>query len=254
MTKREFEGTVALVTGGGSGIGRATAERLAAGGASVMIANRGEETGREVVAAIEAAGGVARHVSADVADEASVLAMYEALDEAFGPRLHVLVNNAGAVVATKTAADTTVDEWDRAFAVNARGTFLCSKHALSRMSPPHASIVNVASVAGMVGVPERAAYGAAKGAVIALTRAMAIDHVRDGIRVNCVCPGTIDSPWIERLTTELGADRAALEGRQPIGRLGTTEEIAEAILYLASERAGFTTGSQLVVDGGMTAR
>ena len=242
---------MALVTGGGSGIGRATAERLAAEGAAVMIANRGEEAGREVVAAIGAAGGTARYAAVDVADEASVLAMFEALGAAFGPELHVLVNSAGTV-ATTTTPDTSLEEWERVFAVNMRGTFLCCKYGIGRMRPPHASIVNVASVAGMVGVPNRAAYCASKGAVIAFSRAMAIDHVSEGIRVNCVCPGTIDSPWIERLVDD-GASRDDLVARQPIGRLGTPDEVAEAILYLASDQAGFSTGSSLVVDGGMTA-
>ncbi len=248
---KRFEGRVALVTGGGSGIGRATAERLAAEGAAVMIANRSEEAGREVVAAIGAAGGTARFAAVDVADEASVLEMFEALGAAFGPELHVLVNSAGTV-ATTTTPDTSLEEWERVFAVNTRGTFLCCKYGIGRMRPPHASIVNVGSVAGMVGVPNRAAYCASKGAVIAFSRAMAIDHVSEGIRVNCVCPGTIDSPWIERLVED-GASRDDLVARQPIGRLGTPEEVAEAILYLASDQAGFSTGSSLVVDGGMTA-
>jgi 2-keto-3-deoxy-L-fuconate dehydrogenase len=174
---KRFEGRVALVTGGGSGIGRAAAERLAAEGAAVRIANRGEEAGKEVVAAIGATGGTARYATVDVADEASVIAMFEVLGAAYGPELHVLVNSAGTV-ATTTAAQ--------------------------------------------------------------------------GIRVNCVCPGTIDSPWIERLVAD-GASRDDLVARQPIGRLGTPEEVAEAILYLASDQAGFSTGSSLVVDGGMTA-
>ena len=126
---------------------------------------------------------------------------------------------------------------------------MCCKHALPRMQRG-AAIVNVASVAGMVGLPGRAAYGASKGAVIAFTRALAIDHVKDGIRVNCVCPGTIDTPWIDRVVDELGESRDGLVARQPLGRLGTADEIAA---YLASDRSRFTTGSQLVVDGGMTA-
>ena len=248
---KRFEGRVALVTGGGSGIGRATAERLAAEGAAVMIANRSEEAGRDVVSAIGAAGGTARFAAVDVADEASVLAMYEGLGAAFGPELHVLVNSAGTV-ATTTAPETSLEDWERVFAVNTRGTFLCCKHAVGRMRPPHAAIVNVASVAGMVGVPNRAAYCASKGAVIAFSRAMAVDHIADGIRVNCVCPGTIDSPWIDRLVAD-GASRESFEARQPLGRLGTPDEVAEAILYLASDQAGFSTGSSLVVDGGTTA-
>ena len=232
----EFAGKVAVVTGGGSGIGRAVARRLADEGADVVIANRSES--REV----------GRFVRTDVADESSVRALFEAV----GPEVHILVNCAGVLASTERTPDIALEDWEKAFAVNARGTFLCCKHALPRM-PRGAAIVNVASVAGMVGVPNRAAYSAAKGAVIAFTRALAIDHVADGVRVNCVCPGTIDTPWIDRVVDELGESRDALVARQPLGRLGTPEEVAEAVAYLASDRAGFATGSQLVVDGGMTA-
>jgi 2-keto-3-deoxy-L-fuconate dehydrogenase len=162
------------------------------------------------------------------------------------------VNSAGVLASTDRVPDIPLEDWEQAFAVNARGTFLTCKHALARMSRG-AAIVNVASVAGMVGLPNRAAYCASKGAVIALTRALAIDHVQDGIRVNCVCPGTIDSPWIDRVVAEHGESRDALTARQPLGRLGTPDEIAEAVVYLASDRAAFSTGSQLVVDGGVTA-
>ena len=235
--EREFEGRIAVVTGGGSGIGRAVALRLAAGGADVVVANRSESH------------EVGRFIRTDVADEGSVRALFEAV----GPEVHVLVNSAGVLATTERTPDIAVEDWDHAFAVNARGTFLTCKHALPRMKRG-AAIVNVASVAGMVGVPGRAAYGASKGAVIAFTRALAVDHVQDGIRVNCVCPGTIDSPWIDRVVEELGEPREKLVARQPLGRLGTPEEVAEAVAYLASDRAAFATGSQLVVDGGITAR
>ena len=230
----EFAGKIAVVTGGGSGIGRAAALRLAAGGAAVIVANRSE--GHDV----------GRWVETDVSDERSVRALFDAV----GPELHILVNSAGVLASTERTPDIALEDWEQAFAVNARGTFLCCKHALPRMRRG-AAIVNVASVAGMVGVPGRAAYGASKGAVIAFTRALAIDHASDGIRVNCVCPGTIDTPWIDRVVDELGESRDGLVARQPLGRLGTAEEIAEAIAYLAS--APFVTGSELVVDGGMTA-
>jgi 2-keto-3-deoxy-L-fuconate dehydrogenase len=236
VMEREFEDRVAVVTGGGSGIGRAVALRLAAGGARVVVANRSESH------------EVGRFVRTDVSDEDSVRALFEAV----GPEVHILVNSAGVLASTSLTPDITVDEWEQAFAVNVRGTFLCCKHALPRM-PRGSAIVNIASVAGMVGVPNRAAYGASKGAVIAFTRALAVDHVRDGVRVNCVCPGTIDSPWIDRVVDELGESRDRLVARQPLGRLGTPEEIAEAVAYLASDRAAFATGSQLVVDGGITA-
>jgi NAD(P)-dependent dehydrogenase (short-subunit alcohol dehydrogenase family) len=226
----EFSGKIAVVTGGSSGIGRAVARRLSDGGAQVVVASRSE--GHRT----------------DVSDEESVRALFEAV----GPELHILVNSAGVLASTDRTPDIALEDWEQAFAVNVRGTFLCCKHALPLMKPG-AAIVNVASVAGMVGVPGRAAYGASKGAVIAFTRALAIDHVKDGVRVNCVCPGTIDTPWIDRVIDELGEPRDALVARQPLGRLGTADEVAEAVAYLASDRAGFTTGSQLVVDGGMTA-
>ncbi len=231
----EFAGKIAVVTGGGSGIGLATARRLAAGGADVVVANRG-------------GSAEGRFVRTDVSDEDSVRALFVAA----GPEVHVLVNCAGVLATTDRTPDIALEDWERAFAVNARGTFLCCKHALPRMRRG-AAIVNVASVTGMVGVPGRAAYGASKGAVIAFTRALAVDHVNDGIRVNCVCPGTIDTPWIDRVVDELGESRDALVARQPVGRLGTADEIAEAIAFLASDRSRFTTGSELVVDGGMTA-
>jgi NAD(P)-dependent dehydrogenase (short-subunit alcohol dehydrogenase family) len=226
----EFAGKIAVVTGGGTGIGHAVAERLSEGGATVTVASR----------------SAGHHT--DVSDEDSVRALFESV----GPELHVLVNCAGVLASTDKTPDIALEDWELAFAVNVRGTFLCCKHALPRMKRG-ASIVNVASVAGMVGVPGRAAYGASKGAVIAFTRTLAIDHVEDGIRVNCVCPGTIDTPWIDRVVDELGEPRDKLVARQPLGRLGTAEEIAEAVAYLASDRSKFTTGSSLVVDGGMTA-
>jgi NAD(P)-dependent dehydrogenase (short-subunit alcohol dehydrogenase family) len=231
----EFAGKIAVVTGGGSGIGLAVARRLEAGGADVVVATRSESR------------SVGRWVRTDVADESSVRALFEGIEE-----VHILVNCAGVLATTALTPSIAVSDWDRAFAVNARGTFLCCKHALPRMRRG-AAIVNVASVAGMVGLPGRAAYGASKGAVIAFTRALAVDHAADGVRVNCVCPGTIDTPWIDRVVNELGESRDALVARQPLGRLGTAEEVAEAVVYLASERAAFATGSQLVVDGGITA-
>ncbi len=167
--------------------------------------------------------------------------------------LDVLVNVAG-VGSTTTAPDTPLAVWEDVFAVNVRGTFLCCKHAIPDMiRRGGGSIVNIASIAGLVGLRNRAAYCASKGAVIALTRALAIDHVADHVRVNAVCPGTVDSPWVRRLVENAGESLDALRARQPMGRLGTPDEIAEAVLYLASEASAFTTGSALVVDGGLTA-
>jgi NAD(P)-dependent dehydrogenase (short-subunit alcohol dehydrogenase family) len=218
----------ALVTGGGSGIGAAVAARLA-------------DDGYEVVAAdvTPPDGGL----ELDVRDEAAVARAVGGVD--------LLVNAAG-IGSTTDAPSTPVEVWDDVFAVNARGTFLCCKHAIPGMRERGGgAIVNVASVAGLVGLKNRAAYCASKGAVIALTRALAVDHVAEGIRVNAVCPGTVDTPWVRRLVDEAGESLDALRARQPIGRLGTAEEIAEAVLYLAT--AAFVTGSILTIDGGLTA-
>ena len=179
----------------------------------------------------------------DVRDEAQVERAMDGVD--------VLVNAAG-IGSTTTAPDTPVEVWDDVFAVNARGTFLCCKHAIPAMKAQGGgAIVNVASIAALVGLRNRAAYCASKGAIVALTRALAVDHVGDGIRVNAVCPGTIDTPWVQRLVTGSGESLDALRARQPMGRLGTPEEVADAVIYLAT--AEFVTGTILTVDGGLTA-
>ena len=230
-----FEGKRALVTGAGSGIGAAVARRLAADGAEVIVADLTPE-------AVAAELG-ARAVVLDVRHEAEIEFAMADLD--------VLVNCAG-IGSTTNAPETTLEVWENVFAVNARGTFLCCKYAIPGMAARGGgSIVNIASVAGLVGLRNRAAYCASKGAVISLTRALAVDHVADGIRVNAVAPGTVDSPWVRRLVEDVGESLDALRARQPLGRLGTPEEIADAVVYHAG--AEFVTGSVLVIDGGLTA-
>ena len=242
MAEAEFAGKRALVTGAGSGIGAAVARRLAAGGASVVLADVRRD-GIEGLAA--ELGGDAQPLLLDVRDEEAVAPAVAGLD--------VLANVAG-IGSTQSAPDTPLEVWEDVFAVNARGTFLTCKHAIPDMAARGGgAIVNVASVAALVGLRNRAAYCASKGAVVALTRALAVDHVGEGIRVNAVCPGTVDSPWVRRLVEEVGESLDALRARQPLGRLGTPEEIAEAVVYLASDRAGFVTGSVLTIDGGLTA-
>jgi 2-keto-3-deoxy-L-fuconate dehydrogenase len=229
---------VCVVTGAGSGIGAAIAARFAAEQATVIGAD------------LRAVDDL---VPVDVGEEDDVVALFDAVRERAGRAPDVLVNVAG-IGSTTSAPDTPVEVWDQVFAVNARGTFLCCKHAIGAMRENGGgSIVNISSVAGLVGLRNRAAYCASKGAVIALTRALAVDHVGEGIRVNCICPGTIDSPWVRRLVDEAGEDIDALRARQPMGRLGTPEEVADAALYLASPASGFVTGSALVIDGGLTA-
>jgi NAD(P)-dependent dehydrogenase (short-subunit alcohol dehydrogenase family) len=235
-----FAGKRALVTGAGSGIGAAVARRLAVGGADVILADVALQPIEELAQEI---GG--QPLQLDVRDEEQVAAAMAGLD--------VLVNVAG-IGSTTTAPETPLDVWEDVFAVNARGTFLCCKHAIPGMAERRGgSIVNIASVAALVGLRNRVAYCASKGAVVALTRALAVDHVADGIRVNAVCPGTVDSPWVRRLVEDAGESLDALRARQPMGRLGLPEEIADAVAYLASDAAAFVTGTTLVIDGGLTA-
>ena len=252
MSAGRLAGHAAIVTGAGSGIGRAIALRFAAEGATVLAAGRTEAKVAETAAAIRAGGGRAEVATLDVADAGAVAELYEWLPALLGPDLHVLVNGAG-VQGAETAPDTSPELWDDVFATNARGTFLMSRHAIEPLRRTRGAIVNVASVAGIVGVPKRAAYCASKAAVLGLTRAMAVDHVGEGVRVNALCPGTTATPWIERMVSEHGESRADLEARQPMGRLGTADEMAEAALYLAAPGSAFVTGTQLVVDGGATA-
>jgi NAD(P)-dependent dehydrogenase (short-subunit alcohol dehydrogenase family) len=240
--RRRFTGKRALVTGAGSGIGEAVARTLHAEGAEVVLS----DVSAEPVEAIAAELG--EHASAaqlDVRDEDAVREVVRDLD---------LLANVAGIGSTTAAPDTPLEVWEDVLAVNARGTFLCCKHAIPGMvERGGGSIVNMASAAGLVGLRNRVAYSASKGAVIAMTRALAVDHVADGVRVNAVCPGTVDSPWVRRLVEEVGESLDALRARQPMGRLGKPQEIAEAVAYLASDDAAFVTGTAFVIDGGLTA-
>lgn len=240
---QDFDGLVAIVTGGASGIGAAIARRLADGGASVGVFDLDP-----VAADLEHFA-----IRVDVSDDDTVRAGVAAVVERFG-RIDILVNNAG-IGAQGTIADNPDDEWRRVFDVNLFGLVRVTRAALPRLrESPAAAIVNMASIAATAGLPARALYGASKGAVLSLTLQMAADHLGDGIRVNAVCPGTADTPWVGRLLAaaeDPEAERAALEARQPHGRLVTAEEVAAAVAYLASPHAGSTTGVSLAVDGGM---
>ncbi|MFF0029221.1 SDR family NAD(P)-dependent oxidoreductase [Streptomyces avermitilis] len=239
----DFEGLKALVTGGASGIGRATAELLAARGAQVAVLD------------LDPSGVDKPRLGhrADVTDDTSVREAVAAAVADLGG-LDVLINNAG-IGAQGTVEDNDDEQWHRVLDVNVLGIVRTTRAALPLLrSSAHAAIVNTCSIAATAGLPRRALYSASKGAVLALTLAMAADHVREGIRVNCVNPGTVDTPWVGRLldaAPDPAAERAALEARQPTGRLVTAAEVAGAIAYLAGPLSGATTGTALAVDGGM---
>jgi NAD(P)-dependent dehydrogenase (short-subunit alcohol dehydrogenase family) len=239
---QDFDGLVAIVTGGASGIGLETARLLSSRGARVACLDLADVADDGLLG-----------VRADVSDDDSVRAAVSEVVQRFG-RLDVLVNNAG-IGAQGTVSDNDDAEWHRVFDINVVGMVRVTRAALPHLRrSPHAAIVNTCSVAATAGLPNRALYSATKGAVLSLTLAMAADHVRDGVRVNCVNPGTVDTPWVGRLletADDPAAERAALEGRQPMRRLVDPREVAEAIAYLASPAAASTTGVALAVDGGM---
>ena len=247
---------VAVITGAGSGIGRAMALRFAEEGARILAADVSALGAETTADAVRERGGEAVPFAVNVAEPEQVRLMVERARGAFG-RLDILCNNAG-VGSTTNVVDQDPVEWDLVMAVNVKGVFLGCKYAIPVMLGQGGGvIINTASVAGMVGLVNRAAYSASKGAVIALTRQVAIDYIEQKIRVNCLCPGTVDSPWVGRLLAQSDdpdAMRRALVARQPMGRLGTPEEVLAAALYLASDDAAFITGTGLVIDGGLTAR
>src|SRR5919202_5508940 len=248
-----LEGKRAIVTGAGAGIGEAIATRLSSEGARVALADLDEQAAERVAGEIEGKTLVRR---IDVTRAAEVEALVRGVLQEWGG-LDVMVNNAGIGVAG-TTPETSEDDWERLMAVNLKGTFLGMKYAIPAIRDSGGgSIINISSVAALVGIPDRAAYSATKGGILALTKAAAIDHVSEGVRVNCIAPGTVDTPWISRITA--GYDdpqeaRARMEARQPHGRFVQPEEIAAMAAYLASDESASAVGACMVVDGGVTAR
>lgn len=244
---------VAIVTGAGSGIGAATAELFAREGARVLVADFNESAAKAVASKI---GNAVAAIRTDVRVSADCKAMAERAKSEFG-RIDILVNNAGRG-ALGTVVTIEEDDWDDLMAVNLKGVFLCSKHVIPVMAAGGGgAIVNVASTVAIAGIPDRAAYVASKGGVAALTRAMALDHVADKVRVNAVQPGVIWSSYFDKMLTEVPdpeAFKKGLRDRAPMARVGQPHEIAHAILYLACDESAFATGTMLTVDGGYTAR
>ena len=238
----------ALVTGGGSGIGRAIAQRFAKAGAIVHVGDLNEAAGTETVQLIKAAGGRAEFVSLDVADEASVAAAAKQIGE-----LDILVNNAG-IGHVGTILQTNAEDMDRLYRVNVRGVFSVTKAFIGGMIERRAgSIINIASIGGIVGVRDRFAYVTTKFAVVGITKQLALDHSASGVRCNCICPGRVETPFVQARLKEYPDPEQAyreMSATQLIGRMGRPEEIAAAAHYLASDEAALVTGSSLVADGG----
>jgi len=242
---------VALVTGGASGIGKATAELFAREGARVAVADY-SAGGRETVQGIQNAGGEAIFLSVDVSDSGQVTKMVEAAFQAYG-RIDILFNAAG-ILHYGTVLETDEQAWHRVLSVNLTGTYLCCRAVIPHMiRQGGGSIINVSSTAGAHdAIPNAVAYVASKGGVTMLTKAMAVDHGRQGVRVNALVPGATDTPMIRKVLTPEAM--AGLAAQHPIGRIGRPEELAQAVLFLASDDASFVTGSAMYVDGGQTAK
>jgi NAD(P)-dependent dehydrogenase (short-subunit alcohol dehydrogenase family) len=250
MTK-QFENKVAMVTGAGSGIGAAIARRMGEEGASVVVADLNEEAARKVASEIEQAGGTAFAVRQDVGDPASVEESVRAATDKFG-RLDVAVNNAGITGDLAPLAEYTLEGWDKVIAVNLSGVFYGMKYQIPAMlRSGGGSIVNIASILGSVAARDSAGYNAAKHGVVGLTKTAALEYSKDGVRVNAIGPGYINTPLLQALDREV---YDGLVDLHPIGRLGKPEEVAELALFLASDKASFVTGSYHLVDGGYTAQ
>jgi NAD(P)-dependent dehydrogenase (short-subunit alcohol dehydrogenase family) len=245
---------IALVMGGGAGTGRAIALAFAAEGAKVVIADVNEKGGRETLALVESQGGDGMFVAADMARAADVQALIERTQQVFGG-LHVVANNAALGAPNKPVTELTEAEWDRCMSVTLRGVWLCMKYQLPLIEASGGgAIVNVASVSGLRGDAYQSAYAAAKGGVLSLSKTVASEYARRGVRVNTVCPGGIDSGGMAFYLKKMPEMRERVHNVHAMGRLAEPKEVADAVVYLCSDRASFITGHDLVVDGGLLVR
>lgn len=255
-----LDGKTALITGGGSGIGREIALLFGKQGATVAIGDINEEAGARVASEITGDGGKAISVRLDVTDMTSAEAAIGTIVQQTGS-LDILVNNAG-IGMVGSLTETSPEDFARLMAVNVNGVYNCSHVGVKQMlgqEPKGGVVINIASIAGQVAVSRRFAYGTTKGAVISMTQSTAMDYVDQGIRCNCICPGTVETPFVEAYLQryhagEIEETRQQLHARQPLGRMGRPDEIAPLALYLASDEAAYVTGAQMVIDGGLTAR
>lgn len=258
LTNGRVNGKVAVVTGGALGIGKACAHMLAREGAAVAVTDVLDDAGRQVVDEICSAGGTVRYWHLDVSDEPEVARVMREVKEAFGP-ITVLVNNAGIAGTDKPTHELTAEEFDRVIDVNVRGVFFCTKHALPQMmAVKKGSIINLSSIYGLISAPDVPPYHASKGAVRLMTKTDALIYAKDGIRVNSVHPGFIWTPMVEGFLRGKGGDletgRKMVGDLHPLGHMGDVDDIAYGVLYLASDESKFVTGTELVIDGGYTAR
>jgi len=248
----KLNGKVAIITGGGTGIGEATAKLFADQGAQVVITGRRKEVLESVAKAILASGGKALTVSGSVTDEAHVQSAVDQAVRTFG-KIDVLINNAATGVFDKQLHETTDQEWQDILDTNLTGVFRITRAVIPHMLGRGGAIVNVSSVAGLVGIPKLAAYSSTKGALLALTRCLAIEYAKEKIRCNCVCPALVDTPMAASAIADPEMN-AMMMAAHPIGRFGTPDDVARMLLYLASDDASWVTGSVFTIDGGWTAQ
>jgi NAD(P)-dependent dehydrogenase (short-subunit alcohol dehydrogenase family) len=254
--RRNMQGKVALVTGGGSGIGRATALAFAQQGVRVIVADITAESGEETVRQIREVGGDALFIKTDVSDAPQVKTMVDRTVDLFG-RLDYAFNNAAITQPAWTLDQQTEEGFDRIMKINVKSVWLCMKYEIPQMLKNGGAIVNTSSAGGLVGLARLSIYTASKHAVIGLTKAAALEYARQGIRVNAVCPGTVETPMVDEYIRQAGNDPTVMDPLReahPIGRTGRPEEVAGAVLWLCSEEASFVTGTALPVDGGYTAQ